>query len=207
MARLATIWLLAVLPTALPAADLDTRLAALARAPPATTPYVEVRWSRLMDKPVITSGRLEYPGPGRLTKYTATPYREQVTVDGDRVTIAREGDPVRQLSMARVPELRGPLGGFGALLAGDRAVLERSFALEFTERADGWSLRLTPRDARTRARIRTIDVHGQASEPVCLVVSEPDGDASVLLFGAAPESVPAGVDRAALARRCGQPVG
>jgi hypothetical protein len=190
-------------PAAHASADVDALLARVARPAPATVHYAEARFSRLLSEPVVTGGRLEYGAPGKLAKFVERPYREDLTVSGDEVRVQRPGEPVRRFSLARAPELRGLLASFGALLAGDRALLEKHFDLALGEGANGWTLRLTPRDARTRTQIRAIEVRGRADQARCLAVLEPDGDASVMLFGElAHEPLPAQFGRELLDHRC-----
>jgi hypothetical protein len=174
------------LPSTAPRADeVDGLLARLARPAPARTAFVEVRYSKLLSAPLVTAGELEFRGPGELGKHVERPYRENTQIHGEDVQVEREGQRPRRFSLKRAPELRGLLVSFGALLGGDRAGLEQYFELS-TETVDGgWRLQLTPRDVRTRKRIRSVVVQGRTSEPRCFVISERDDNASVLLVGAA----------------------
>jgi hypothetical protein len=208
--RLAILLPLLVGPTLAPAPDaraaaldLDAQLAALARPAPATTRFVEVRHSRLLKRPLVTAGTLEYRGPGRLAKRVERPYVEATTIDGEDVRVERAGRAPRRLSLQRAPELRGLLASFGALLGGDRAALERHFTLTLSGDAARWSLTLVPKDPRAAKRIRAVVVDGAADAPRCIAVTEADGDASVTLLDAAVEPpLPAAPTRAALAARC-----
>lgn len=183
--------------------DLDALLARLARPGPAQTRFVEVRDSALLAAPLVTSGTLEYRSASALSKSTETPHRELVTIAGEDVRVERQGKPARRFSLKRAPELRGVLASFAALLAGDRKALERYFTLEGEQAGAYWTLRLTPREARVRKRIASVEFVGADAALRCFVVAEPDGDASVTLLDAlAAAPLPQPPAREALLKLC-----
>ncbi|MCC7461663.1 MAG: outer membrane lipoprotein carrier protein LolA [Gammaproteobacteria bacterium] len=177
-------WIALALPAApddaSPAARLISRLVLPV---PAITPFVEVRYSALLTRPLLVSGELEYRGPRSLHKHILAPYHEQQLIDGDRVTVEREGEQTRRFSLQRSPELKGILDSLGSLLAGDLQALERSFDVSVEEGAGGWTLRLVPRSVRARRQLSSILVSGRGTHAACFITQEPDGDASYLLLG------------------------
>ncbi len=180
--------LLALAPTALAAPDAapdaTALVAALKREVPAVTAYVEVRYSGLLERPLILRGEMQYLGPGKLAKRVDTPWRELTAVDGGNASLQRGDRPARSLPLAQVPELDSFLRGFSALLGGDAAALARDFSLSASGNAAQWQLRLEPRDARLARRVQWLRVDGSGSEPTCFRTREADGDESVLLVGA-----------------------
>lgn len=188
-----------------PAAALVRRLALPA---PAITRFVEVRYSALLTRPLSTAGELEYRGPRLLYKRILAPYHEQQVIDGDRVTVEREGEKVRRFSLQRAPELKGILDSLGSLLAGDAHELERVFEVSVEQGTAGWVLRLAPRSSRARQQLRDILVSGRAGQVDCFVIDEPDGDASFMLLGEASEAkLPEPPLRAWLQEHCRVPGG
>jgi hypothetical protein len=155
---------------------------------PAITHFVEVRYSALLTRPMVASGELEYRGPRSLQKRILAPYREQQIIDGDQVTVQREGEKTRRFSLQRTPELQGILDSLGSLLAGDADALARTFIVTMDQGAAGWTLHLAPRSERAQRQLREIMVTGRDDKPDCFVTSEPDGDASFLLLGASSET-------------------
>jgi hypothetical protein len=153
----------------------------LAREAPARTPFTEVRFSGLLDRPLIARGELEYRGPGELGKRVESPYHEDTRIAAGEVTVQRGERAPRQFSLSQIPELEGFLRGFGALLGGDAAALQRDFTL--TARGDSarWRLELTPRDPRLARRVSAIEVDGSGDTPLCFRTREADGDVGVLL--------------------------
>ena len=146
-----------------------------------------MRFSPLVNEPLVVAGELGYDGPASLDRRVTEPYRETVAIRGESVRVEREGEPVRSFGLNRAPELRGLLGGFTALLAGDPAVLERSFKVEASGTDQTWTLELTPLDARARRRLQQIVVNGRADIPQCFTMLTVKGGASVLLLGASAD--------------------
>lgn len=166
-------------------APTDALIRQLARPAPAAVAFAEVRLSSLLQKPLIVSGELSYAGPANLERRVTQPYRELTSIHGESVRVEREGEPVRSFALKRAPELRGLLQGFSSLLAGDAATLRRSFTIESQTTADGWSIVMTPIDARTRKRVRQLTAVGHGTEPRCFTLATADSGVSVMLLGAA----------------------
>lgn len=184
-------------------ADPAALLARIGVAAPATTRFVEVHFSPLLVTPVVVSGELEYRSKDLLRKRIERPYREQMEVNEDRVSIARDGEPARSYSLKRVPALRGILVAFGSLLAGDYAAIEQSFAIVATQDGDAWQLLLTPREDAIHRRLRDVVVAGSANTARCITVNEADGATSVTLLGAvAGTALPEPLELERLERLC-----
>lgn len=156
-------------------------VAALKRVVPARTAYTEVRFSGLLDRPLILHGELEYLGPGKLGKRVDTPYREQVSVADGTATVTRDDRAARTFSLGQAPELEGFLRGFAALLGGDAAAVSMDFELGANGTQDNWKLVLKPHDVRLARRISAIEVSGTGNTPRCFRTREADGDVSILL--------------------------
>lgn len=183
--------------------DPDELIGRLARPAPATVAFTEVRFSPLLQHPLIVSGQLGYSGPASLDRRVTTPYREETAIRGESVRVVREGEPARSFALKRAPELQGLLTGFTALLAGDADALRDSFEIQTSGDDSAWTIELTPTDRRARRRLRQIAVTGQGDEPRCLSVFNTDKGASVLLLGeVAGETLPSGITLETVQRRC-----
>lgn len=176
--------LLALASTTAGASDLDSLLQSLARQPPQTVAFVEIRRSPLLTEDRVVSGVLEFRGAEQLSRIVTEPYRERIDIDGSGVTIAREGRPVRRFALRRSVELGSLLPAISALLTGDRRALEASFETSVNFRPDGWRLELEPRQAASRERIEIIRVHGAGGEPSCIEVLQDAMTAAVIRLGA-----------------------
>lgn len=153
----------------------------LAREVPARTPFTEVRFSGLLDRPLVARGELEYRGPGDLGKRVESPYHEDTRIAAGQVTVRRGERAPRQFALGQIPELEGFLRGFGALLGGDAVALQRDFTLGARGDTAHWRLELTPRDPRLARRVSVIEVDGSGDTPLCFRTREADGDIGVLL--------------------------
>lgn len=189
--------------TCFAALDVDTLLKSLAHPAPATTPFVEVRYSKLLEQPLVVKGQLEYHEDGTLVRAVNEPFKERTEIKGDSVSVDRVGRSPRKFSLKRAPELRSMLGGFTAVLGGGRGNLDQDFNLAATGATDQWKLALTPKSAQVGKYVRDIAIQGAQSEPRCIVVTQPDDEASIMLVGAAAETkLPAPPTRDWLASFC-----
>ena len=170
---------------------------------------MEAHFSRLLTRPLVVSGKLEYLGADALARTVESPYHEHTEIHGGSVTVEREGERPRQFSLEHAPELKSLLGSFAALLSGDAAGLRREFELAISGDAGAWRLELTPRDAHVRKRILAIVVAGGHAEPRCLTTRQPNDNTTIMLMAQAAQGpLPAEPDRAWLEARCsGAPAG
>jgi Outer membrane lipoprotein carrier protein LolA-like len=183
-ATLATLATLPMLCATAAVLDPDALIERLAKPAPASIAFREVRFSSLVNEPLIVAGELGYAGPTSLDRRVTEPYRETVAIRGESVRVEREGEPPRSFGLNRAPELRGLLSGFSGLLNGDASALERSFRVEASGTDDLWTLQLTPSDTRARRRLEQIVVNGRDDVPLCFTMVTANGGASVLLLGA-----------------------
>ena len=140
-----------------------------------------MRFSGLLDRPLILHGELEYDGPGKLARKVEKPYREHMTIENGEASVQRGDSAVRKFSLSQAPELEGFLRGFTALLGGDAAALQRDFTLAASGSGASWRLKLTPRDDRLAKRITALEVDGSGTSARCFHTFEGDGDVNVLL--------------------------
>jgi hypothetical protein len=188
------------------APDASDVLERIARPAPATTRFVEIRFSSLLTTPLVVSGELDYQSATSFAKRIERPYHEQMNVSGDEVSVVREGEPLQHFSLKRAPELRSMLTAFGSLLAGDSAAVAQQFQIAVAEDGDSWQLVLTPRDPAVARRLQKVIVAGRAHTPRCLIVTEAGDNASIMLLGdASLDPLPEPLELAALNRRCGNP--
>lgn len=158
-------------------------IASLRRPAPADTAYAEVRFVRMLKRPLVLRGELHYGGPGRLGKRVDAPYRETTTITDGEVSVQREGKSERKFSLDRAPELGALLAGFSALLGGDAPALDRDFVVDAEQRNENWRLKLTPRARALAKQMTAMIVDGRGTEAHCFTLAEADGDASAMLLG------------------------
>lgn len=166
-------------------------LAKLARPAPMRTAFVELRDSPLLKAPLRIAGEYRRPADDTLVREVRAPYAETTTIRSGTVSIARAGKSPRTFSLSRVPELAGLQASFGALLSGDRKLLEQHYRIASTGSRQHWTLTLTPTDASFAAKVRDITLYGRGAELRCIETT-PSGKGLVqrtLLAGAAQAAV------------------
>lgn len=180
--------------------DADWILHRLTQGAASATPFVELRVSAMLKRPLLLSGEYRRPDADTLVREVRTPYVETTTIRGGEATIAREGRSPRTFSLSRVPELAVLQGSFGALLAGDRKALENVYAVEADGVPADWTLTLVPREPRTAARIAAIVLRGRDGELRCIETRPKQGEPQPTLLGSAATAA-AGLDSLEAAQR------
>jgi hypothetical protein len=159
--------------------DLDalTRLLATRRAGEAT--FVERREVAVLDRTVMTAGRLSFEAPDTFVRENLRPSRERVAVVGNTLTMSR-GDRTRSVALDSVPEAAVVIEAIRGTLTGNRESLQRVFEASVSGSAERWTLDLVPRDARLRGQVAAVHVSGRQSEVREVRVQMPDGDRSTM---------------------------
>ncbi|WP_425482224.1 LolA-related protein [Cognatiluteimonas profundi] len=174
-------------PDAVDGASTQWILARLARPAPMRTAFVELRDSPLLKAPLRIEGEYRRPTDDTLVREVRSPYPETTTIRSGTVSIARAGKSPRSFSLSRVPELAGLQASFGALLSGDRQLLDQHYRVASSGSHQHWTLTLTPKDAAFAAKVRDITLYGRGAELRCIETT-PAGKGEVqrtLLAGAA----------------------
>lgn len=142
-------------------------LSKLARPAPTRTSFVELRGSALLKAPLRIEGEYLRPRSDTLVRQVRAPYAETTTIHAGEVTIARGGKS-RRFSLARAPELVGLQASFGALLEGDRTLLERHYRVATEGTRQQWTMVLVPKDKLLATKVRDITLRGRGAELRCI---------------------------------------
>jgi len=143
-------------------------LSKLARPAPMRTAFVELRDSKLLKTPLRIEGEYRRPVDDMLVRDVRAPYAETTTIQAGIVSIARAGKSARTFSLSRMPELAGLQASFGALLSGNRQLLEQHYRLASTGTHQRWTMVLTPKDAQFATKVRDITLYGRGAELRCI---------------------------------------
>lgn len=162
----------------------ETLLAAMAKTPPVATPFVQVSYRALLDRPLVVSGSMRWLGGDRLERDVLKPFKETAKIAAGELSVQRGGGAVHRISLARAPQAGAMLAGFRALLGGDLTALQQDFLVSAARDDRRWVVTLTPRSDALKRRLVSIMIVGAGSEPRCLTVNETDGDSSITLVGA-----------------------
>lgn len=174
-------------PTAPPAAPvtLDALLQRFAAAPGLSARFREEKRVQLLAAPLVSEGTLHYAPPSRLVRHTTSPTPATVLIDGAQL---RFGDAHGQqsLDMNATPVVRQFVDSFLAVVAGDRAALERSYELDFrvpdATRPEAWELTLRPRAAAVQRVFRDILLRGRGVALESMRLREASGDETATTF-------------------------
>jgi hypothetical protein len=159
--------------------DIPRLMAALAANPGGRAQFVEKKYLAVLDAPIESSGELVYVAPERLERHTARPRAESMVLDGDALSLTRDGRTLN-LRLRDYPEAAAFIASIRGTLAGDRAALERNFALSLSGTAARWTLTLLPSDARLASLVLRISVEGSGGQVRQVDILQADGDRSVL---------------------------
>jgi hypothetical protein len=143
-------------------------LAALRHPAPSQTEFFERRRSPLLAQPLLFSGELQRPRAGTLVKHIEQPYVEHTSIEGEKVSVEREGERARRFSLRRAPELRALTASIEAVLSGDLALLQKFYALRMDGSDEAWTLHLTPLDKRLAKRVESMRFLGSGTTLRCM---------------------------------------
>ncbi|MHB0991171.1 MAG: LolA-related protein [Burkholderiales bacterium] len=158
--------------------DIDQLMQALAQVRSSHAAFSETKTVALLDKPQLSSGELIYKAPDYFEKRTLRPQAETLILNGDTVLIAR-GQKHYLLKLADYPEITAFTASLRGTLAGDRQLLQRSYALSLSGSQAHWKLQLLPTDSRIKERIARILIRGANNELRSMEVIQTDGDSSI----------------------------
>lgn len=141
--------------------------------------FVERKYLAILDQPVLSSGELRYRAPDRLEKNTVKPRPESLVLEGDTLTVVR-GDRRHVVQLSDQREVAAFVGSIRATLAGDRAALERTYALSLGGSENDWTLSLLPRDPKMAEIVLRITITGSRTQLRTIEILQADGDRSVM---------------------------
>jgi hypothetical protein len=141
--------------------------------------FVETKYLSIATEPVKSSGTLLFVAPDHLEKRTDSPKPEDLVVDGDKLTIDRNGHKYT-LALTQYPDLSAFIDSIRATLSGNRFALEQVYKVAVTGNGDDWTLTLTPLDSRMRKSISTITLTGTRDLLNTVAIQQADGDHSLM---------------------------
>jgi outer membrane lipoprotein-sorting protein len=174
-------WLTLLFALPAPAAnwDVDTLMRSLAKHDGGRAKFVETKTIALLDKPVVSSGELNYVPPARLEKRTLKPKQELMVLDGDQLRLER-GKQVFSIRLSEQPEALAFVDSLRGTLAGDKAALEKNYKLRLSGSEERWTLDLLPDDQRIAAFVVRITFGGTKNRIEWIKYLQADGDSAVM---------------------------
>jgi outer membrane lipoprotein-sorting protein len=181
IARAASLLLLASAPAAAQEEpwDFARLMGELAQVQTSRARYSEVRRVAVLQKPLQLSGTLFYARPARIEKHQTLPFKEVMRVDGDRLSVEREGK-TREIRLQNSSLVAALVESLRATLAGDGTELERLYSVRVQGTRQRWTLALTPREVEIAGVVKSVVIAGSGSRVARLEILEPGGDGSVM---------------------------
>jgi hypothetical protein len=159
--------------------DFAQLMAQLAQVQASKARYSEVKRLAVLREPLRFSGTLSYARPSRIEKHQVLPFKEMIRVDGDLLTVEREGK-TRSLMLQGASLIATLVESLRATLAGDGVELERLYTVKLEGTKQGWTLKLVPRDFEVAGVVKSIGIDGSGSRVARIEILEPGGDSSVM---------------------------
>jgi outer membrane lipoprotein-sorting protein len=141
--------------------------------------FVEKRTVAMLERTLVSSGRLSFQAPDTFVRETLKPRHERVAVAGNEVTMSL-GSRSRTVPLDSVPEAAVIMEAIRGTLTGNREALERNFKPSVSGNAQRWTLELVPREPRLRELVISVRVSGEQAYLREVVVAMADGDRSVM---------------------------
>lgn len=174
---------------------LDELMAQLAQVRGGQASFSEKRSVKGMDAPLLASGTLSFQAPDRFVRSTTAPKAETIAVEGNIVTLTRNGRS-RTMVLDASPELEAIVESVRGTLTGNAAALKQHFKPIVTGSLAQWTLELQPLTPRLQVMLASIRLSGQRSELRAVEMRMADGDTSLMaieptaLVGAGVASAP-----------------
>ena len=140
--------------------------------------FVDKKYLSSLDRPLESSGELIYVAPSRLEKRTIKPKPETLIVDGNTLSIERNGTR-RSISLSSYPEVAAFTESIRATLAGDLTALSRDYRVTVDGTQSQWRLTLLPSDQKIAALVSRITINGRDDRMESFEVLQADGNRSV----------------------------
>ena len=153
--------------------------AALAKERPGRATFHERKFMALLDRPVESTGELEFTPPDRMEKRTLTPKPERVVVDRERVTLERGGKR-HSLGLRENPAVAVLVESIRATLAGDLDSVIRAYSVALDGTPTKWKLTLRPLDPAAAQLVERIHIAGADARVQSVEIFQADGDRSVM---------------------------
>lgn len=159
--------------------DVGQLMGELSRHKGGRAKFVEKKFIAILDKPVVSTGEMTYTAPDRLEKRTLTPKVETLLLDKDMLSIERDKQKL-SINLSNQPEALAFVDSIRGTLSGNRAALEKNYALYLSGSLDKWVLTLLPSDQKIAAMVQKITVSGNKNQVRVIEYLQADGDRSVL---------------------------
>jgi hypothetical protein len=145
--------------------------------------FREEKKMAILAVPLVSEGTIEFAAPDRLVRETTSPAASKLLVDSKQLRFSDVGGS-QSIPLEGNPVVRLFVDAFVKVLAGDRAALEKIFAIELHAVGKGWSMTLTPRLEPMKSVIARMQLEGNGVVVNQMRLVEVEGDETVTVFRA-----------------------
>jgi hypothetical protein len=142
------------------APTLDAVMAHFAASRGVVAVFREEKSLPLLAEPLRSEGVLYYAPPGRMVRFTHSPERTSLLLDGQRLRM-EDSLGVEEIDLSAHEDARQFVDQLLVLFAGDLPALRRRYEIDFSWQRGTWSLRLAPKSLRVRGAIQEIALEGR----------------------------------------------
>jgi outer membrane lipoprotein-sorting protein len=173
------------------ALDLPELMALLAQKRSGEARFTEQREVKGLDAPLASSGTLSFAAPDRFTRRTIAPRAESMVVEGNIVTLTRNGR-TRSMALDASPEMEAIVEAVRGTLTGNATSLQQHFKLSLAGTPEQWTLELKPATPRLAVMLDSVRSGGKRNELRTVEMRLADGDRSLMQIEpvAAPSTAP-----------------
>jgi outer membrane lipoprotein-sorting protein len=141
--------------------------------------FTETRYLKIAQAPLESSGELVFVAPDHLEKHTVSPKPENLVVDGDMLTVDRNGRKTT-IPLRNIPEAGAFIETIRATLAGNRFALEDAYKVSVAGQGNDWTMTLVPTDSRMKQKVSSITLAGTGAALARVEIRLADGDRSLM---------------------------
>ena len=152
----------------------------LASRKTSTATFREVKELSELTLPLELKGTLYYRAPDLLRKTVTFPRRETYSVEGNVLTLLKNGERKGQYPLDEYPLLQAFVESMRATLAGDLETLKRFYRVSIRGNKSLWLLSLLPRQPSLAEVISRIDIQGRGNDLEVIVILETSGNKSTM---------------------------
>lgn len=143
-----------------------------------TVDFKEEKYASFLERPVVSTGQLEYIAPDRLAKYIVEPEKISNKISGDELEI-KTAHETHTINLKEHPEFSAVLTSIINVLSGNHDALKNDFNISFKGQLNSWELVLVPRDSFVHGYIDSIKMQGSHNKLSNIIVTEANKDYSV----------------------------
>jgi outer membrane lipoprotein-sorting protein len=159
---------------------LDRLMSTLASKKSGRARFTETRYLKIAQQPLESSGELVFVAPDHLEKHTVSPKPENLVVDGDMLTVDRNGHKTT-IPLRNIPDAGGAfIESIRATLSGNRFALENVYKVSVQGQGNDWSMTLVPTDSQMARRVASIVLNGSGDTLARVELKLADGDRSLM---------------------------